>query len=82
MKTYRAMYRCRLCGKAFYYGESGKNQAMFHLLEIVMQGKPTRKHEPQLLEIHECGKPFESMGLADFIGWDAEEEDTTTNRKE
>lgn len=71
MKTYRAMYRCRLCGKAFYNGaETGGPGALLHLTELIVSGKPANPNAPHLLMPHYCGKPFESMGLADFIGWD------------
>lgn len=71
MKTYRAMYRCRLCGKAFYYGEAvDARTAAAYMIGCIVTGEDPQLH---LLEPHDCGRPFESMGLADFIGWDVEE---------
>lgn len=76
MKTYKAMYRCRLCGKAFYDGaEANENQAQLRLFELAVFGHTKDAPRVELLEEHNCGKPFDSIGLADFIGWDAEEED-------
>ena len=71
MKTYKAMYRCRLCGKAFYNGRTtGEQQAELHLFDLAALGAPPNKTMPLLLEKHDCGRPFHCLGLADFVGWD------------
>lgn len=77
MKTYKAMYRCRLCGKAFYNGmKADQRKAAAHLIDLTAAGRcAIDPAAPKALLAHECGKPFYGMGLADFIGWDAEEVD-------
>ena len=76
MKTYKAMYRCRLCGKTFYNGtQTGGRLAEAHLLDLAAHGVPKNPSAPHMVEPHHCGAPYEdSIGLADFIGWyDAED---------
>lgn len=60
MKTYKAMYKCRLCGEVFHpYGE----------LEIEMKPKEFYGFTNKT---HYCEDG--SAGMADFLGFKMEEE--------
>jgi hypothetical protein len=73
------MYRCRLCGKSLYSGVTATHgKAMDNLYDLVVTGQPMSggPNAPRLLQVHECGAPFEgSLGLADFIGWGVDRDD-------
>ena len=38
MNTYKAMYRCRLCGKAFYSGSEKDEQTARGYMNIIIAG--------------------------------------------
>ena len=75
---YKAMYKCRLCGKVFEGSTAtgNKDLAFKAMLCLVTTGKPSEPQAPLLLTTHFC-KGYENgeMGVADFIGW-KEESDT------
>lgn len=84
MTTYKAMYRCRLCGKAFCSGEeTDERLARGRINLIVSVIKQKYITIPNMLLLHDCGEPYNGVGLADFIGYIAKEDDTNaeeTNR--
>ena len=76
MEKYKAIYKCRLCGKVYHNGaETGEGGAMCNLAMIATGVKITEPLAPQPYEIHRCHSPRAgSLGLADFQGWDKEGE--------
>ena len=77
MKTYKAMYRCRLCGKAFCSGEETDERLARGCINLIVSGiKQKYIPTPKMLLLHDCGEPYNGIGLADFIGFIAKEDDT------
>ena len=77
MKTYKVMYRCRLCGKAFCSGEETDERLARGCINLIVSGiKQKYIADPNMLLLHDCGEPYNGVGLADFIGYIAKEDDT------
>lgn len=71
--TYKAMYKCRLCGK-LYESEmrTGYNSAI-KATNLMFAGRDYQQNfELPKNKIHYCDD--DSMGVADFVGWQEEEE--------
>lgn len=75
---YKAMFKCRLCGKVYESEVATGNKDITYksMLYLTCTGKPSEPQAPTLLEVHHC-KGYDSgeIGIADFIGW-KEESDT------
>ena len=84
MTTYKAMYRCRLCGKVFFDGSEKDEHSARACINLIVTGiKPKYIAIPPMLYKHDCGEPYNGIGLAGFIGFIAKEDDTNakeTNR--
>lgn len=77
MKTYKAMYRCRICGKAFCSGEeTDERLARGCIIRIVSGIKQKCIAAPIMLLLHDCGEPYNGVGLADCIWYIAKEDET------
>ena len=73
---YKAMYKCRLCGKVFHDGaRTGRGIALNVMMNLIVCGKPLEPQAPSMQTVHFCGS-FENgdIGMADFIGWEEEPE--------
>lgn len=70
---YKAIYKCRLCGKTYHNGAAaGQKVATRIMAELVAGIIPTRPMAPTKKEMHCCGGEHAgSLGLADFQGWKA-----------
>lgn len=73
----KAIYKCRLCGELYhngaYAGENVAERCMFELNVGLVSLAPMA---PRMTETHHCGGAHAgSLGLADFQGWEREEED-------
>lgn len=68
--TYKAQYRCRLCGEIYQSDEKTeiKIQAGYALMEALFHTKFTYEIglHPRIYDIHDCSDG--SFGVADFIG--------------
>lgn len=67
---FKAMFKCRLCGKTFgntYTGD--ENLAFFILLDLIHEGKSSQPNAPKIFDYHNCDD--NSYGFADFLGWKA-----------
>ena len=76
MTLYKAVYKCRLCGKTFYEEVTGSRNTAFHsVLGVAMNGKFYPEGcciGSHLFDCHSCDDG--SCGLADFQGFRKEEE--------
>lgn len=61
--TYKAMYKCRMCGKEFCKAETTRKTAKADVMNACYR-------EERMREIHYC-TDFEkgNIGVADFIGY-------------
>ncbi len=69
---YKAMFKCRLCGKVYENGAATANRKIVKkaMLHLVCTGKPSEPQAPLLLELHYCNEYDNGdIGIADFIGW-------------
>lgn len=69
---YKAMYKCRLCGKIYESGAATGNRKLVEkaMYMLVSTGELSEPQAPLLLEPHFCkGYEHGEMGIADFIGW-------------
>lgn len=73
MATMKAVYKCRLCGERYYSGtETGPGVAERCMVELTVGICGTVAMAPRKTETHYCGGKYEgSLGLADFLGWEA-----------
>lgn len=68
---YKAVYRCRLCGKEYQTGATaGEVIANACMYELAAGLSGTVPMAPRKIEPHCC--PDGSLGVADFLGWKAE----------
>lgn len=74
--TYKAIYKCRLCGATYQCGATaGKGIAEKCMVELVVGLKGITPQAPTMTEMHRCGGVHtSSLGLADFQGWEAVED--------
>lgn len=72
--TYKATYKCRLCGATYQNGATtGEELATLNIFRLAagLQGP----RSPKMNEVHNCGGDHAgSFGLADFQGWEAVED--------
>ena len=74
----KAIYKCRMCGEVFCNGTHTTNKKLVFRLMVEMTSGlvSTEPLAPPKTEIHHCGGAHAgSLGLADFQGWEAEEDD-------
>lgn len=73
---YKAIYKCRLCGKVYRNGVETSESAALNATAMIAAG--VKIHEPLAptpMEIHRClGNYAGRIGLADFQGWEKEAE--------
>lgn len=68
---YKAVYRCRLCGKEYRPGiTTDQAMAVAHMEELAAGLCGTVPVAPRLTEPHPCHDG--SLGVADFLGWKAD----------
>ena len=74
MPTYKAIYKCRLCGAVYANGATtGKDVAERCMVELTCGISGTVPMAPTMNETHDCGGDHAgSLGLADFLGWEME----------
>ena len=65
---YKAIYKCRLCGRTYHNGATtGAKQATL-CMELLHGGiRGVVPQAPAMTETHHCGG--DCLGLADFQGW-------------
>ena len=75
MPTYKAIYKCRLCGAVYHNGTcTGEKIATICMQQINVGISGIVPDAPRVTETHYCGGQFAgSMGLADFQGWKMED---------
>lgn len=73
--TLGACYKCRLCGQKFLGGKAGEEVAerCMEMLHVgLLNPEPMA---PTMTTTHRCGGDHAgSLGLADFLGWEKEDE--------
>ncbi len=76
MEKYKAVYKCRLCGRVYQNGTTtGEKMAWACMMEINVGITGTVALAPTMTETHCCGGQYAgSFGLADFQGWECEAE--------
>lgn len=77
----KAIYKCELCGKEFETFTTSKNNADFIMVAFAMDDiKLLRERHLNVFQkcTHLCGKNGD-IGLAHFIGFIAEKEDSSEN---
>lgn len=69
----KAVYKCRLCGERYKSGTTtGPEVAERCMVEMNAGFFGTIAQAPRKTETHRCGGPLAgSLGLADFLGWEA-----------
>ena len=72
----KAIYKCRLCGEVYQNGVCGaKKLAERCMVELNARLVSTAPMAPAMTETHYCGGNHAgSLGLADFQGWQEEEQ--------
>lgn len=76
MATYRALYKCRMCGEYFRNGPSVDVEIADRCMTWLHVGvHGGGSEEPNLTATHHCGGEYPgiALGLADFQGWKKEE---------
>lgn len=75
--SYKAVYKCRLCGATYQPGATtGKEIAEKCMVELIVGLKGITLQAPTMTEMHHCGGDHTgSLGLADFQGWEAVEDE-------
>lgn len=68
---YKAKYKCRLCGEEYTGVITGENVAWQCMVEMNAGIHCTVPMAPLKTDIHHCSGG--SLGLADFLGWEAKE---------
>lgn len=76
----KAIYKCRLCGAVYHNGSyAGKKIANRLMVEMNIGLVSTQPMATTMTETHDCGGAYTgSLGLADFQGWVAEENEDGT----
>ena len=71
---YNATYKCRLCGTVFHKGiPDNESRAMVITTMIAAGVHITDTLAPTPQTVHVCGGRYaDSIGLADFLGWEKE----------
>lgn len=74
MATYKAVYKCRLCGKVYRNGVETSEIAAVNATAMIAAGvKITEPLAPTPMEVHRCMDKYAArIGLADFQGWERE----------
>jgi hypothetical protein len=69
------MFKCRLCGEVFHNGAfAGEKIAERCMMELNVGLVSLAPMAPHMTETHNCGGAYAgTLGLADFQGWVAEE---------
>jgi len=71
--TYKAMYKCRLCGETFTDMITSNDDLVKEIIiKLCCNVKVNTIMAPDLLAPHVCSN--KGYGIADFQGFDAEEE--------
>ena len=75
MPTYKAIYKCRLCGAVYHNGTCTGGEVAARCMALLNAGiTGIEPLTPSITETHYCGGQFAgSLGLADFQGWRMEE---------
>lgn len=69
---YRAIFKCRLCGKKFRGTITGNRDLAFSIaVEVAVNGTSVMAQAPCMNEPHCCLDG--SIGIADFQGWQMRE---------
>lgn len=77
MRTFKAIFKCRLCGKTYYEGTCCNHQdtVKYGTRQLCVGQKPKEVMFPTMQELHYCEDNFEgSIGIADFQGWKNEKD--------
>lgn len=74
MDTYKAVYKCRMCGERYTTGKPVKCETAIAAMNcLALDIKGVIPETPQPTITHICGGDHaSSMGLADFQGWEKE----------
>lgn len=73
MATYKAKYRCRLCGDEYYNGtETGSETIVMREISCLAIGVKTNTVQaPTMFGVHNCKyEQRGSFGFSDFVGWE------------
>lgn len=72
--TYKAIYKCRLCGQTYCDGTRGDyNAAVDSMAHVHLGLVSIDPRVPTRTTTHACGGNYTgSMGVADFQGWEKE----------
>lgn len=73
-----AIYKCKRCGKRYGSFHTGRNLARTFIVGISINDMSILKHQnvwADRFEAHHCED--DGIGLAEFIGFDTEEGETT-----
>lgn len=75
--SYKAVYKCRLCGATYRPGATtGKEIAEKCMVGLIAGLKGIIPQASTMTEMHRCGGDHSgSLGLADFQGWEAVEDE-------
>ena len=78
---YRAIYKCRLCGKEFEDCATCNKGLVFDcMIAFVLNEKAKIPFQPHEFQLHYCED--KSMGVADFKGWKAIDRDKGETKKD
>lgn len=71
--VYKALYKCRLCGEVFHNGaETSEEKAELCMVGLHVGVRCIVPKAPNMTETHPCGGDHAgSLGMADFLGWEA-----------
>lgn len=73
MKSYDALFKCRLCGETFATSTAGGRKAAEKAAIYASMGEVSEPQAPALHDIHICDNG--GIGIADFIGFKEMEDD-------
>ncbi len=72
MAKYKALFKCRLCGKTFINSETSNEIVALNAAIKAIFGKMSEPLVPTLYDIHICDNG--GIGIADFIGFRKDDE--------